>query len=170
MMRALRTSSLVICAVLAVCVASACGASEPAPEPTALDAETWLEEVERAHVTADSGSASQASAALRAVLATPVPPDVLVAHRRVVHQDLLFRLARVALEADRAADALAATDRGLALGQEPDVFTANLHLARGEALEALGRATEAASAYFEALEINRKLLHHVLGAQDAGPP
>lgn len=156
--------------VLAMCVASACSSAEPAAEPLVLDADLWLEEVERAHVAADTGSASQASAALSEALAMPVPSDVLGAHRRVVHQDLLFRLARAELEAGRPADALAATDRGLALGALSDVFAANLHLVRGEALEALGRATEAASAYFEALEINRKLLHHVLGqAQDAGP-
>jgi predicted negative regulator of RcsB-dependent stress response len=155
--------------VLAVGIA-ACGSSELPAEPPVLDAETWLEEIQRAHVVADSGSAAQASAALSQALATPVPRDVLAVHRRVVHQDLLFRLARAELDAGRAAGALAATERGLALGQQPDVFTANLHLARGEALEVLGRATEAASAYFEALEINRKLLHHVLGAQDADPP
>ena len=156
--------------VLAVCVASACGPSEPAAEPPVRDAEAWLEAVERAHVTADTEPASQASAALSMALATPVPRDVLAMHRRVVHQDLLFRLARAELDGGRPADALAATERGLALGQQPDVFTANLQLARGEALEALGRAAEAASAYFEALEINRKILHHVLDAQDAGPP
>jgi tetratricopeptide (TPR) repeat protein len=159
-----------LCVVLVVAIATACGSSELPAEPPALDAETWLEEIERAHVTANTGSAAQASAALSAALATPVPPDVLAVHRRVVHQDLLFRLAHAELDAGRSKDSLAAADRGLALGQQLDVFSANLHLVRGEALDALGRATEAASAYFEALEINRKLLHHVLGAQDAGPP
>jgi predicted negative regulator of RcsB-dependent stress response len=171
MKRAWRTFWLVGCAVLAVSSASACSSSEsPAEPPPVLDAKAWLEEVEHAHVTADTGSAAQASAALNEALALPVSHEVSAMHRRVVHQDLLFRLSRAAIDAGHLEDALAAADRGLALGEQSDVFTANLQLARGEALEALGRATEAASAYFEALEINRKLLHHVLGARDAGPP
>ena len=84
--------------------------------------------------------------------------------------DLLFRIARAELEAAQPDQALAAADRGLALGRDNTLFCANLLIARGEALEKLGRDTEAASSYYEALEINRKLLDHVLGAGDAGPP
>lgn len=161
---------LVIGAALALCGVAGCGSTEPRDERLELDATAWLERVERAHVTADLDPAPQANAALREALALPVPSDVSAAHRRVVHQDLLFRIARAELDAGQLEAALAAVDRGLALGQQPDVFAANLHIARGEALERLGRDAEAASAYYEALEINRKLLHHVLDAADAGPP
>jgi hypothetical protein len=87
-----------------------------------------------------------------------------------VHQDLLFRIARAELARGRSTEALAVADRGLALGPARDLFTANLLVARGEALEKLGRGPQAASAYFEALEINRKLLHDALGPTDAGAP
>jgi hypothetical protein len=60
--------------------------------------------------------------------------------------------------------------RGLSLGKALDVFTANLWLVRGEALEALGRDSEAAASYYAALEIDNALLQGVLGLRDAGQP
>jgi tetratricopeptide (TPR) repeat protein len=152
---------------LALCALHGCGRErEPVSQ---LDATEWLDQIALAHAEADL-PAGEPSARLEQALALPVPSDVLPMHRRVAHQDLLFRIGRAELAAKHFDRALAAADRGLALGQQTDMFTGNLLIVRGEALEALGRATEAASAYYDALEINRKLLQHVLGeAQDAGP-
>lgn len=154
------------------CAAIALGGCSPPPpdEPSQLEATEWIDSVERAHAAADGDAPADASRVLRQALDAKVPSDVLPQHRAVVHQDLLFRIARAELDAARPDQALAAADRGLALGRAPTLFVANLLVARGEALERLGRTTEAASAYYEALEINRALLHHLLSARDAGQP
>jgi tetratricopeptide (TPR) repeat protein len=154
-------SILIGCALLC-----ACGQGEPVPSESAG---TWLLAIEQAHARADAVSPA-AREALQAALTLPVPAEVKAEHSRIVHQDLLFRLARTELADSRSVEALAAADRGLALGRAPDLFVANLLVARGEVLEKLGRKTEAASAYLEALEINRKLLHDALAPTDAGSP
>jgi tetratricopeptide (TPR) repeat protein len=158
------------CASLALCIACGCGEARDPAQEQAFDAREWLEQIERAHDKADREPPLETIVALRDALALPVPSDARPLHRRVVHQDLWFRLARAQIAAGRFVEGLDASARGLALGHAPDIFTANLHVARGEALEGLGRATEAASAYYEALEINRKLLHDALPAQDSGLP
>ena len=168
-MRALLRRWLVLAgAAFALCVAHGC--KSESGQPSQLDAMEWIDEVERAHAEADRDAPADASRVLRKALAAKVPSDVLPRHRVVVHQDLLFRIARAELDAARPAQALAAADQGLLLGRDPSLFAANLFVVRGEALERLGRDTEAASAYYEALEINRKLLHHLLAARDAGQP
>jgi predicted negative regulator of RcsB-dependent stress response len=161
MTRASVVSILIGCAVLC-----ACGESEP---PRSESAGAWLLAIEQAHARADAASPA-AREALEAALALPVPDEVKAEHNRIVHQDLLFRLARIELAGRRSIEALAAADRGLALGRAPDLFAANLLVARGEALQTLGRKAEAAASYFEALEINRKLLHDALAPTDAGSP
>jgi hypothetical protein len=65
---------------------------------------------------------------------------------------------------------LLAADNGLRLGRADDIFCSNLLAARGRALAALGRDTEAASSYHEALEIDARLLHAALGRGRAGGP
>jgi predicted negative regulator of RcsB-dependent stress response len=161
MTRAPLISILIGCALLC-----GCGDSEPLPSQSAG---TWLLAIEQAHARADAASPA-ARDALEAALALPVPAEVKAEHSRVVHQDLLFRLARIELAGGRSVEALTVADRGLTLGRAPDLFAANLLVARGEALETLGRKTEAAASYFEALEINRKLLHDALAPTDAGSP
>jgi hypothetical protein len=157
----------------------ACSQEEPeqetelvAPAPQREPGE-WLAEVERAHASADTalaaGHPADASAALRAALELAVPQGVASDHARVVQQDLWYRLATIDL-ASAPAQALLEADRGLALGRGADLFSSNLLTARGRALAALGRDTEAASSYHEALAIDERLLQAALGKGQAGGP
>ena len=168
-----RLRAAIAFALLLASWAGAGCAGESAPE-LEVDAADWVDGVRRAHAAADAAlSAGQVQVALErlsAALETPVPPQVQPEHRRVVHQDLCFRIAQAQLSQGRAGDARVAVERGLALGRAKDVFSANLLIARGAALEAEGRDTEAAASYYEALEINRALLDTALGQSDAGTP
>ncbi len=149
----------------------ACAQAEPeaAPSPSAAE---WLMSVRSAHLQADgalsAGELERAASVLRGVAGVGVPSEVSTEHGRVVLQDLMFRLAEVELERAQHDAALVAADAGLAHGRGDDVFTANLLIARGAALEAKGRDTEAAASYYEALEINRALLAELLEAPDGG--
>jgi len=158
---------------LAVCVLSAlCGlgsgcSESPRPAPIGLgEGAEWVEQVRSAHAHADAALASDdreaARSALRAAVDATVPEEIRPGHRRAVQQDLWFRLAELALSKQQHEQALQDVERGLALGHAPDVFTANLWIARGETLQALGRDTEAASSYYEALTINQRLLAELL--------
>jgi hypothetical protein len=98
-----------------------------------------------------------------------VPEGVGSDHARVVQQDLWYRLATIDL-ATAPAQALLDSDRGLALGRGLDLFSSNLLTARGRALSALGRDTEAASSYHEALAVDERLLQAALGKGQAGGP
>ena len=157
-------------------LAGACGAERAEDADVELDVETaqWVADVRRAHEAADTAlRAGQVQAALQRLdgaLAANVPSEVQPEHRRAVHQDLLFRVAQAQLQAGRSGEARAAAERGLALGRAADLFTANLLIARGQALEADKRDTEAAASYYEALEINRVLLGAALGQPEAGVP
>ena len=175
-MRPVQRAWLVL-GLLGSCSLSACG-DERAPEP-APDAATWLSQLRSAHPRADAalsaGNVDDAVAVLAEAGRAPMPAELLAADRRVLHQDLLYRLGGAELDRAEPARALAAAERGLGLGRAQDVFTANLLVVRGEALQALERETEAAASYFEALEINRALLAQVLDetsppVQDAQPP
>jgi hypothetical protein len=162
-----------IVAVSLLCaLAFACGCG--AEEPAGLDAAAWVQEVRSAHAAADAAlQAGQAQAALErlnAALSLPVPADVQAEHHRVVHQDLLFRVAQAQLQVGHSGEAWATADRGLGLGTAQDLFTANLLIARGQALEAEHRDTEAAASYYEALVINRVLLGAALGRREAEAP
>jgi predicted negative regulator of RcsB-dependent stress response len=150
------------------------GACSAGSEPEALSAASdWLAIVQRAHSRADeaiaTGQTDRARAALETALDAAVPSSVRAEHARVVRQDLWFRVATIDAE-QRPADAVLAADNGLSLGRHDDIFCSNLLAARGRALAALGRDTEAASSYHEALEIDERLLHAALGQGQAGGP
>lgn len=167
-------------------VLTSCGQRADAPHETPvratsldgqrprLDAAAWVERVRAAHLRADghvrAGDVERALVELQAAVETAAPDTVHPEHARVARQDLWFRIAQLELGRGRASVAIASTDTGLALGRARDLFTANLLIARGEALEAEGRRTEAAASYFEALQINARLLRTALGSADAGEP
>jgi hypothetical protein len=148
------------CAIVALLVA--CGAES---EPT----EQWVSRAESAHQEADrrlgSGDLSGARDVLDRALAASPPHDAPADTVRIVRQDLLFRLATTALSSGDANQAVQHADRGLALGRNRDVFTANLLIARGRAREALGQDIAAARDYHSALEINEALLDLALGKE-----
>jgi predicted negative regulator of RcsB-dependent stress response len=152
------------------CGLGACSASEPDSLSAASD---WLGLVQRSHTRADeaiaAGQPDRARAALQSALEAAVPSQVRAEHARVVRQDLWFRVAMIDTP-ERPAEALLAADNGLLLGRADDIFCSNLLAARGRALAALGRDTEAASSYHEALEIDERLLHAALGRGQAGGP
>jgi tetratricopeptide (TPR) repeat protein len=131
---------------------------------------SWVEGAARANQTADEaiarGDLAAARQSLAEALASEIPRGVSPDDARVVRMDLLFRLSEVELRAGNAARAADRADEGLNLGARDDVFTANLLVARGKAREALGREREAAGDYFDALEINEKLLEGALGQED----
>ena len=181
MTRSLHDAALLACAaLLALAALAACGSERnddepPAISPVALeyDAQGWLMLISRAHVDADDASAGQrpdqAHAALRTALERAVPAQISAEHVRWVQQDLWYRLAMIDLEREPTR-ALLEADRGLALGRNDDLFSANLLAARGRALQALGRDTEAASSYHAALKIDERLLRAALGpGYDGGP-
>jgi predicted negative regulator of RcsB-dependent stress response len=154
--------------------ALAFGACSRAAEPESPDAASdWLAIVQRAHSRADeaiaAGQSDRARAALQTALDAVVPSSVRAEHARVVRQDLWFRVATIDAHT-RPAEALLAADSGLLLGRADDIFCSNLLAVRGRALAALGRDTEAASSYHEALEIDERLLHAALGQGQAGGP
>jgi hypothetical protein len=145
-------------------------AAEPAAD---ADTAQWIAVVRSAHTAADAalgaGRPDTALERLDGALSAPVPPDVRAEHRRAVHQDLLFRVAETQLRIGQGRQAQAAAERGLALGRATDLFTANLLIARGQALQAEHRDTEAAASYYEALDINRALLDAALGQPEEDP-
>lgn len=129
------------------------------------DGSAWAEHVQASSQRADraiaEGDLEAAREALDA-LVDPAPGSVSPEDRRVVAQDACYRRARLELSANAPEAAVAWADRGLALGTYDDVFTANLLVARGQARERLGRATDAAADYHEALLVNESLLDRVL--------
>jgi hypothetical protein len=152
---------------LAALLAPACSRA-----PHAGDA-AWVAEAARQHARADerleAGDGPAARDALRGVVSAGVPADVPAADRRGVLQDTYFRLARIDLDAHDPRAALDDADRGLALGFAPDLFVANLLVARGAAHEALGQGPAAAEDYHRALLINDHLLGETLGAAPRPP-
>jgi len=84
-----------------------------------------------------------------------------------LRQDAHFALGRALLVSGKAEQALAAADRGLALGQSKTVFVANLHALRATALEASGRDLDAVADYEAALDIHEHLLSRALGDNPA---
>lgn len=165
-------------ACLAACAGEASAPPKPAPTavsaPAPLDAAGWVERVRSTHVAADAdvqaGQLERALARLQAAALEPVPWLVHPEHLRVVRQDLWFRVAQLELRAKRPELAFAHANHGLTFGRAGDVFTANLLIARGEALEATGHDSEAAASYYEALQINAGLLRATLGSPDAATP
>jgi predicted negative regulator of RcsB-dependent stress response len=161
----------VIACSLAACMLSSCSAPSAAPEDGASE---WLAAVRAAHERADDalgqGEGDRARAALTRALEQPLPAEVQPEDARVVHQDLWFRLGQIELDHSEPAQSLLRCDRGLTLGRKDDLFTANLLVARGRALAALGRDIEAAGSYQEALQINAKLLRAALGEPGGNAP
>jgi tetratricopeptide (TPR) repeat protein len=134
-------------------LAAVCGACGGAP--------SWVEAARTANGLADAallrGDAGAALTALDAFADAPVPKTVARSDRRRVLQDVLYRLSELETLLD-ARRAVAYADRGLALGEHEDVFTANLWVAKGDALEQLGDDSGAARAFARALRINEGLL------------
>jgi hypothetical protein len=127
----------------------------------------WIERAETAHHDADRllplGDVAAARTALRAAAEAPVPEGASPRDARIVRQDLYCRLA--SLEVDRAdpAEAVRWATTGLSLGRGEDVFTANLEIVRGRALERLGNANDASRDYHDALVVTEALLDLSLG-------
>lgn len=126
-----------------------------APSPEAQ----WLTAAQAAHGNADGG---EGRAALEDFLARPVPEAVQGDDARVVRQDAAYRLARLLLTEGSSAEAEAVASEGLEEGEKEDVFTANLYVVRGQALEAQGRPVRATMDYHDALLINEVLLEAAL--------
>jgi hypothetical protein len=129
-------------------------------------AASWVEQASFAHGQADraiaQGDVEGACVALEAFAARTVPAIVLARDRRVVLQDVLYRLSGL-YSADHPKAALDAAERGLRLGESADVFTASLWVSQGRALEQLGDDRGAARAYANALKINDALLRAAEG-------
>ncbi len=106
---------------------------------------------------------------LERLLTAPLPPAWSAQDARWVRKDIHFRLACLDLDAKNPKAALARAEAGLALGQERDLFTANLLIARAQALENLHRDLEAAEAYHQALQINEILLAQALAEPRTKP-
>ena len=122
----------------------------------------WMEGARADSAAAEAGDRDEAIAALERLVAREVPDDVAAEDARVVLQDAYARLAALYLEAGDAGAARREADRGLALGEVDDVFTANLLVARGRADEALGRDQEAARDYHRAIRVHEALLDRAL--------
>jgi predicted negative regulator of RcsB-dependent stress response len=154
-------------AIVTIAPAFACETQEPLVSP---EARAWIDAAKAANDRADraleSGDREEARAVLDAVLDSTAPRSISADDRRVVVQDVHYRLATIELDDGHPDRALAHAEAGLAEGRAGDVFTANLEVTRGRALEALDREVEAADAYFEALEINDALLRQMLDRSD----
>lgn len=141
----------------------------PAGDPDAAAA--WVSDLRAAHERADAaeqwGDLEAARLALETLAGTPAPAGVAPTHARAARQDLYFRLATLAAMRSEHADARDAATAGLALGQEDDVLTANLLIARAEAEEALGEREGASRDFLAALRINEALLDAVLAEEAA---
>jgi tetratricopeptide (TPR) repeat protein len=145
-----------------------------APACSRMDGSSqWIRQAHDANLQADQairrGDPAAARAALAASLDRQVPGTVNPEDGRMVKQDMCFRLALVDMDAHRPEDALAWAKRGLELGRRQDLFTANLLVAEGRALEALGREPDAAEAYHRALKINEILLDRAMDSEKEQP-
>jgi hypothetical protein len=133
------------------------------------DASAWIERGEAAHHDADrllaQGDVAGARAALRAAAEAPVPEAASPGDARIVRQDIYSRLATLEAEHAEPKEAVRWATRGLSLGRGEDVFTANLEIVRGRALERLGDASGASRDYHDALVVTEALLDLSLGAR-----
>ncbi len=107
----------------------------------------FIDTAHDAHAQVDAlvrgGDPGGAARLLEDLVARPVPSGISSQDRRVVLQDAYAR-------------------RGLALGEEHDVFAGSLLTLRGHAHEALGRDAEAARDYEAAQRIAEELLDKAL--------
>ena len=152
-------------ALLFTVLASACSRMDGSSQ--------WIRQAHDANLRADRairrGDGQSARMALVASLDQPVPGTVNPEDSRMVKQDMYFRLSLVEMEDHRPEEALEWAKRGLALGQQQDLFTANLYVAMGRAQEALGREAQAAEVYHLALKINETLLERTLEPEKEQP-
>jgi hypothetical protein len=150
-----------LCALLLVALSLAAGGCSQAPR-----GDRWAAALGAANAEADQrldrGDVAGARAALAAAASAEAPRAAAASGRRLALQDTYFRLAQLALSAHDAAAALGYADSGLALGNAPHLFVANLLVARGAAHEALGDARAAAEDYHRALTMNETLLREAL--------
>lgn len=158
-----REASLVVtvCVVALTCLASCARPAAP----------TYVQEARQQHEETDlaleEGRLDDARHRLRPLVEQPAPSYVTAADARVLRLDAAYRLAEIELRASDPEAALRWAERGLLQERRRDFFVANLQIARGKALDALGRDVEAASAFHEALVINDELLQATLmGLQD----
>jgi tetratricopeptide (TPR) repeat protein len=133
----------------------------------APSATSWAEEAAHAHQEADrrldAGDPAGARARLEALVDAQTLSPSADGAQRLALQDTYFRLAQLALAAHDPKQALADADAGLAYGDAPDLFVANLLVARAAAYEAVGDPRAAASDYHRALKMNETLLAQALG-------
>lgn len=131
------------------------------------DTNDWLLRTEAAHQDADRliplGDVDGARAALRAAAALPVPKAASPGDARIVRQDLYYGLATLETEHGKPEEAVRWATVGLSLGRGEDVFTANLEIVRGRALERLGDPSGASRDYHDALLVTEALLDRSLG-------
>lgn len=144
------------------------------PDCSRMDGSSqWIRQARDANLQADEairrGDSADARETLVASLDRQAPATVNPEDRRMVKQDMCFRLSLLEMDSKRHKEALAWAERGLALGRQQDLFTANLYLAQGRALQALSREPEAAEAYHRALKINENLLDRILEPEEEKP-
>lgn len=155
------TRALHILSFVLLVLASACGGG---------DAGEWAQGVAAGARAAEraqaSGDVAGARRELQEILERDVPEGVAPTDARVVRQDAATRLSALALKEGDAASALRWAERAVNLGEAEDVFAAGAHIARGRALEALGRAPEATADYHRALTIDEALLGEALNPPD----
>jgi hypothetical protein len=131
--------------------------------------EDWVTQAESAHHVADErlaqGDIEGARQVLRSATEIHVPKGTNAKDARVVRQDLYYRLAALEVSQNRLVEAQQWANAGLGLGRGNDVFTANLYIARGKALERRGDASGASRDYHDALLITEALLDKSLGKE-----
>ncbi len=109
-----------------------------------------------------AGDRSAAVVALTSLVSAEPPASVGEDEARAVRQDAYFRLAEIALVDEAPDRALALVEVALGLGDQRDVFSANLYIVRGKAHEARDELVEAAGDYHEALLITDAQLDRAL--------
>jgi hypothetical protein len=137
------------------------------------EAREWLSRAEAAHRDADRhlgrGDADGARDVLLGAASTPAPSFAVPGDVRAVRQDLYARLAAVDVGRGRAREAAAWATTGLELGRARDVFTANLLILRGRAMEQVGDASAASRDYHDALLVTEALLDESLRGPSRTP-
>jgi hypothetical protein len=142
-------------------VAGACSRSQrPVADPWIAEAAAVNRQADR---LLDADDAAGARALLRTLVAAQNRGAALDEDRRLALEDCYFRLARLALAAHDPAQALADADSGLAYQTAPNLFVANLLVARGAAHEALNEPRAAAEDYHRGLLMNEALLRRAVG-------
>lgn len=130
----------------------------------------WVAEALSAHRKADlkleRGDLEGARALLLASAEHAAPSRTNPVDARILRQDLYYRVAEIDLRQDHPAQAAKWASRGIELGRGRDVFTANLLIARGHALEKTNDLGGASRDYHEALLLTESLLNdHLDGAR-----